>query len=72
MKPQKREKNFIQCQNCGNNEFLASASAVEIVKFPKDDPSEFDNVTNKDHSIDYVQCHECGKELDLDSIGFYG
>ncbi len=63
---------FVKCKSCGNKTFLAGTSAVEIVKFPENDPTEFENVTNKDHSIDYVQCDGCGEELDLHAIGFYG
>ena len=68
----KQERSFVLCPSCGHEEFRAGASAVEILRFPKDDPSEFDCVTGKSHSIDYIQCDECGKELDLDAIGFYG
>lgn len=65
----KSRKSFIQCDRCGHEEFLASTSASEILRFPKNDPSEFDNVTNKDHRIEYIQCNECGEELDLGEIG---
>ncbi len=67
-----QESRFIQCGTCGNDKFRAATTAVEILRFPKDDPTIFDNVTSQDHSIDHIACNQCGEGLDLDDIGFYG
>lgn len=72
IKKENLEKEFFRCASCGHDRFRATASGVEIVKFPKDDPSVFDCVTSQDHIMEYVACNKCGEELDLDSIGFYG